>query len=167
MTLDLCIMDIGSNIFADGQTYVALSRVKNIEGLYLLSFDPHKITSNKKVVEFYDKHTEQITFIKDERNSEKKRIIQLISDFIEANKEIVRPIVNDKLLDLLKKYRLEKSIKNSIPAFCVLTNETLNLISTNIPKNISELSDIKGIGKNKLALYGEEIISIIEQENHQ
>ena len=60
MTLDLCIMDIGSNIFADGQTYVALSRNKNLEGLYLLSFDPHKITSNKKVVEFYDKHTEQV-----------------------------------------------------------------------------------------------------------
>ena len=167
MTLDLCIMDIGSNIFADGQTYVALSRVKNIEGLYLLSFDPYKITSNKKVVEFYDKHTEQITFTKDERISEKKRIIQLISDFIEANKEIVRPVVNDKLLDSLKEFRLEKSKKNSIPAYCVLTNETLNLISTNIPNNISELSDIKGIGKNKLALYGGEIISIIEQGNHQ
>ena len=48
----------------------------------------------------------------------------------------------------------------------VLTNETLILISTILPKNISELSDIKGIGKNKLALYGEEIISIIKQGNH-
>ena len=40
-----------------------------------------------------------------------------------------------------------------MPVFCVLTNETLILISTIVPKNISEL--YKGIGKNKLALYGE------------
>lgn len=167
MTLDLCIMDIGSNIFADGQTYVALSRVKNLDGLYLMSFDPHKITSNKKVVEFYDKNTEKLTLTKDERISEKKRIIDSVNGFIEANKEIVRPVVDNQLLDSLKKYRLEKSLKKSIPAYCVLPNETLNLISTILPKNISELSDIKGIGKNKLAMYGEEIISIIKQENQQ
>jgi len=35
VTLENAIIDIGSNIFADGQTYVALSRVKSLEGLYL------------------------------------------------------------------------------------------------------------------------------------
>ena len=86
MTLDLCIMDIGSNIFADGQTYVALSRVKNLDGLYLLSFDPHKITSNKKVVEFYEKHTEQISLTKDERISEKKELLIQLMDLLKQIK---------------------------------------------------------------------------------
>jgi ATP-dependent DNA helicase PIF1 len=51
--LENAIIDIGSNIFADGQTYVALSRVKSIDGLYLTSFDYSKIKCNPLVKKFY------------------------------------------------------------------------------------------------------------------
>jgi ATP-dependent DNA helicase PIF1 len=54
ITLESAIMDIGSNIFEDGQTYVALSRVKSLEGLYLTSLNLNKITINKKVQKFYN-----------------------------------------------------------------------------------------------------------------
>lgn len=53
LTLDCAIIDIGSNIFADGQTYVALSRLKSLEGLYLTSFDYSKIKCNPLVKKFY------------------------------------------------------------------------------------------------------------------
>ena len=53
LTLDNAIIDIGSNIFADGQTYVALSRVKSLDGLYLTSFDCSKIKCNPLVKKFY------------------------------------------------------------------------------------------------------------------
>lgn len=53
LTLENAIIDIGSNIFADGQTYVALSRVKSIDGLYLTSFDYSKIKCNPLVKKFY------------------------------------------------------------------------------------------------------------------
>jgi len=53
LTLENAIIDIGSNIFAYGQTYVALSRLKSLEGLYLTSFDYSKIRCNPKVKEFY------------------------------------------------------------------------------------------------------------------
>ena len=52
-TLDMAEMDIGNDIFEFGQTYVALSRVKSIEGLYLKAFNPSKIKIHKKVMEFY------------------------------------------------------------------------------------------------------------------
>lgn len=54
-TLDYVELDIGSDIFEYGQTYVALSRVKSLDGLYINSFDPKKIKVNKKVQEFYNK----------------------------------------------------------------------------------------------------------------
>jgi ATP-dependent DNA helicase PIF1 len=54
-TMDVAEVDVGSGIFECGQTYVALSRVKSLEGLYLSSFDASKIFINKKVREFYDK----------------------------------------------------------------------------------------------------------------
>lgn len=53
VSLDMAQIDAGSNIFECGQTYVALSRVKSLEGLYLTAFNPQKIKVNKKVQEFY------------------------------------------------------------------------------------------------------------------
>jgi ATP-dependent DNA helicase PIF1 len=52
-TLDAAEIDVGSGIFECGQTYVALSRVKSLEGLYLTSYDVTKIKINRKVKEFY------------------------------------------------------------------------------------------------------------------
>ena len=54
LTLDAAIMDIGKNIFEYGQTYVALSRVRSLSGLYLSSFDYRKICANPKVKAFYN-----------------------------------------------------------------------------------------------------------------
>ncbi len=53
-TLDAAEIDVGSGIFECGQTYVALSRVKSLNGLYLTSFDARRIRINKKVKEFYE-----------------------------------------------------------------------------------------------------------------
>jgi ATP-dependent DNA helicase PIF1 len=54
VSLDMAQIDAGSNIFECGQTYVALSRIKSIDGLYLTAFNPQKIKVNKKVQDFYE-----------------------------------------------------------------------------------------------------------------
>ncbi len=54
-TLEVAEIDVGGDVFACGQTYVALSRVKNLNGLYLKSFEPSKIKINKRVKQFYEK----------------------------------------------------------------------------------------------------------------
>ena len=57
--LDRARMDLGSKIFECGQVYVALSRIKTLEGVFLTSFDPEKIRANPRVYEFYKKIGEQ------------------------------------------------------------------------------------------------------------
>ena len=53
-TLAMAEVDIGESIFEFGQTYVALSRVQTLEGLYLSAFRPERIQANPKVIAFYD-----------------------------------------------------------------------------------------------------------------
>ena len=54
VTLEIAEIDAGNNIFECGQTYVALSRVKSLDGLFLSAFDPKKIIVNKKVQRYYE-----------------------------------------------------------------------------------------------------------------
>ena len=42
-----------SKVFESGQAYVALSRVKYLDQLYLEAYDPTKVTANLDVANFY------------------------------------------------------------------------------------------------------------------
>jgi ATP-dependent DNA helicase PIF1 len=52
-TLDVAEVDVGKEIFECGQTYVALSRVRSLNGLRLSAFDASRIRVNAKVASLY------------------------------------------------------------------------------------------------------------------
>jgi ATP-dependent exoDNAse (exonuclease V) alpha subunit len=78
-TMDLAEVDVGSGIFECGQTYVALSRVKSLEGLYLASFDARRIRINKRVQEFYELLEEQ-ELIRRTEEEQRLREIELLPE---------------------------------------------------------------------------------------
>ena len=53
-TMDSALISIGSSTFEYGQAYVALSRVKSLESLYLHSFNPGQICCHPAVKRFYE-----------------------------------------------------------------------------------------------------------------
>jgi ATP-dependent DNA helicase PIF1 len=52
-TLDCLEADVGKEIFEFGQTYVALSRVRSLDRLFLNAFDPARVQVNPLVTSFY------------------------------------------------------------------------------------------------------------------
>jgi ATP-dependent DNA helicase PIF1 len=53
MSIDYVKIDV-SKVFMEGQTYVALSRARNEQGLDLRGFDPKKVRADRRALEFYD-----------------------------------------------------------------------------------------------------------------
>jgi uracil-DNA glycosylase len=52
-SLDSALIDIGSNTFEYGQAYVALSRVRSLDALYIHAFESRAIKAHPKVKDFY------------------------------------------------------------------------------------------------------------------
>ena len=93
-TLDIAEVDAGSGIFECGQTYVALSRVKSLEGLYLSSFDAKRVRINKKVQEFYEVLEKEVNRTEEEAEN---RAIELLP---EAYVETI-PLVEATLVEAI------------------------------------------------------------------
>ena len=53
-TLDCALIDIGSSTFEYGQAYVAMSRVRSLESLYIHTLDPSKFMAHPTVTAFYE-----------------------------------------------------------------------------------------------------------------
>ncbi len=87
-TLDIAEIDAGSSIFECGQTYVALSRVKSLEGLYLTSYDVKKIRVNKKVQEFYQLITNTTTITTDSKVEKVEEKVEKVEEKNELIKTI-------------------------------------------------------------------------------
>ena len=52
-TLDCALVDVGKDTFEYGQAYVALSRVRSLDGLYIWGLDTSRIKAHPRVVDFY------------------------------------------------------------------------------------------------------------------
>jgi ATP-dependent DNA helicase PIF1 len=59
-TLDCALIDVGGQTFEYGQAYVALSRVKDLESLYIHDLDPGAFRAHPRVKEFYDSLHSQV-----------------------------------------------------------------------------------------------------------
>ena len=87
-SLSIADMDLGNSIFEYGQTYVALSRVRTLEGLYLSAFNPQRIKANPLVKEFYSMipEPEEMIDIKDEKSN-------IFQSFALESEEYVDPTI--------------------------------------------------------------------------
>jgi hypothetical protein len=55
LSLDVAMMDLGSDIFEDGMAYVALSRVRSFENVHIIALDATKIKCSSICVEEYNR----------------------------------------------------------------------------------------------------------------
>lgn len=62
----------------------------------------------------------------------------------------------------LKAYRWDKASSLRIPAFLIFSNRSLRELTFHQPTNMNDLLKIHGVGDEKLSLYGDEILGILQ-----
>lgn len=81
------------------------------------------------------------------------------------NKEEILEDLNDeqnKIYDALKSWRYQTSKRLNIPAFRIFTNSTLTNLAKNPPKSKENLFEIKGMSKNFINEWGDEIMELLD-----
>lgn len=65
------------------------------------------------------------------------------------------------LLARLKEWRTERAREAAIPAYCVVSNATLETLATTRPRSEASLLRIKGIGPRTVETYGEDLLALL------
>lgn len=81
----------------------------------------------------------------------------------ERAREGVRPAVNAKLFARLSALRREIAQEQRVPPFIIFTNATLRDMAIKRPRTYGEMLRVEGVGKNKLARYGDAFLEEIER----
>jgi len=70
---------------------------------------------------------------------------------------------DDPVFAELKKWRLERSRADGVPAYVVFHNAALVEIAARKPRSLGDLASVPGVGPAKLERYGDELLSVLQR----
>jgi DNA helicase-2/ATP-dependent DNA helicase PcrA len=74
---------------------------------------------------------------------------------------------DEELFERLRAWRLARATEESVPAFVIFTDATLQLLAEVRPANETEMLRVNGIGKAKLERYSGEILALLRGETER
>ncbi len=149
MSLDAAEIDL-SKTFTPGMGYVALSRVRSLDGLYLNGINAMAVRLHPAI---YD--------LDREMKGLSAALAAITKDAEDEQEETPEEkAINIEILELLKTWRSERSRADAVPAYIVAHDSLLEAIATRRPQTEGQLLSISGMGPAKLAKYGPEILRV-------
>ena len=154
MSLDAAEVDL-SKSFTPGMGYVALSRIRSLDGLYLTGINRMAMQLNPHIFEFD-------VWLRAASAELAARTPELIEDVVEAEKpETPKANIDDELLTKLKAWRLNRASADKVPAYIIAHNAFLEEIAQRKPANAQQLLAVKGCGPRKVEVYGDDILQVL------
>jgi ATP-dependent DNA helicase PIF1 len=156
MSLDGAEIDL-SRSFMPGMGYVALSRVRSIDGVYLTGINRMALSMHPLIFEF------------DSELRESSEALANITEDIDAAPE--QPPVDEdvstydtQLFDQLRQWRARRARDDKVSAFIIAHNTLLEELARRRPQTAQALLGVKGFGQNKLDKYGPELLDILQAD---
>lgn len=151
MSMDAAEIDL-SQAFTPGMGYVALSRVRSLDGVYLLGLNPTALLLHPDIYEF-------------------DRALKLDSAGLAARTEDAvddEPVAEDEVLQYdealfqeLRAWRYAQAQAQSIAPYMVAHDATLMELARRLPTTTNQIAAVKGFGPMKIEKYGQSLITLI------
>jgi ATP-dependent DNA helicase PIF1 len=152
MSLDAAEIDL-SRAFTPGMGYVALSRVRGIDGLYLKGLNNTAFQLHPQIHEF------------DHQLRQSSAAIAAITDDVADQEEVPEPVyeLDPILFEKLKSWRLRRAQADGVAAYMIAHNAGLEAIASSKPVIPQQLLAVPGFGSRKVEAYGPEILGIVNK----
>lgn len=152
MSLDAAEVDL-SRAFTPGMGYVALSRVRSLDGLYLKGLNAMAMQLHPAIYGFDA-----------ELRQDSEHVAASVEDYVEppataGNKR--GTAVDDKLFEKLKVWRAERAKADGVATYMVAHNSTLTAVAQAVPATLPQLLGLPGFGPKKIEKYGPQILAIV------
>ena len=150
MSLDAAEIDL-SRSFTPGMGYVALSRVRSLDGLFLSGINAMALRLHPAIFDL-DRSLKSLS-------AELALVTEEAEDETEA--EAAGPTIDPELYEDLKAWRTERAKAEKVPAYIIAHDSLLEAIAARKPQTEGQLLSVPGMGPAKLAQYGPEILQVI------
>jgi ATP-dependent exoDNAse (exonuclease V) alpha subunit len=154
MSLDAAEIDL-SQAFTPGMGYVALSRVRSLDGVFLLGLNPTALLLHPDIYEF-DRTLKQ----------DSAGLAARTEDAPDEDQEVDDPGIaayDEQLFQTLRAWRYAQARDQAIAPYMVAHDATLMELARRMPQSTSQLSAVKGFGPIKIEKYGPSLITLVTE----
>lgn len=151
MSLDAAEIDL-SKSFTPGMGYVAISRVRGLNGLYLRGINAMALQLHPQIHDL-DGRLRQAS----------AELAAVTPDAPEPSAAGAAgiPAPDKTVLAALKDWRLRRARDDSVPAYVIAHDSVLELVAIKLPSTERQLLALKGFGPAKVEKYGPDILKLI------
>lgn len=153
MSLDAAEIDL-SRSFSPGMGYVALSRVRSMDGVFLKGVNQMALAMHPLIFE-YDRELRELS----------GALADTTDDFTEGTtQDDVQGALDEALFQRLRTWRAKRAATEKIPAYMILHDATLKELAMRRPQVQQALMAVKGMGASKLEKYGADLVELLTEE---
>jgi ATP-dependent DNA helicase PIF1 len=152
MSLDAAEMDLGKT-FTPGMGYVALSRVRSLDGVYLSGINNIALQLQPEIFEFDIELRAASAAL--------AKTVDDADDEAEESEALDTAPANPELYDALCSWRIKLARQRNVPAYVIAHNRTLEAVATRQPATPQQLFAVSGIGQRFVDSYGSEILALV------
>jgi len=154
MSLDAAEIDL-ARTFTPGMGYVALSRVRSMDGVYLQGINRMALAMHPAIFDFDVELRER-----------SESLGNITSDYEGTPADQPQPeTAEDPLLfDELRQWRYDRAQRDGVAPYMVAHDTTLHELASRHPQTKQALLGIKGMGAAKVEKYSTDLLAILKSE---
>jgi ATP-dependent DNA helicase PIF1 len=162
MSLDSAEIDL-SRSFTPGMGYVALSRVRSLEGVYLKGINNLALAMHPQIFTFDERLRDASDHLASTTDDLAEDEPAAVEEEQSGEPRLAVADYDETLFSKLRTWRMEQARQQSIAPFMIAHDAALQELARIKPISTQRLLGVKGFGPKKVEQYGDSIIAVVAE----